>query len=468
MKRCSLAFIASLALVGQAWAQVSPFPGPPQVPPAATTGGTPGGSSGQIQYNNAGAFGGLTDTQLTTHIDAFTSAQKGAVPASGGGTANFLRADGLWAVPPGGGAGGSPGGSNLQVQYNNAGVFAGLTDAALTARIINFTGTLSGSVKASGGGTTNFLRADGNWVAPTISGGNTGVWNDQSAVIGSSSNFLANVSRFNNIFFGEQSTKTAGYQTSPTGNISWMDMLLPNVMVGAQVASTATLGTSAVTGAARTSDERAAYGGPSGGSAGAYFFGVGDDSPGTDGPIALGANLVGIHRAGSGITLGTQIDINSVVANGCQPSSDGAFCATGASTAGALITSGAFNNPQAGWPNLATQDIGAGIVLSADANSAKPKFKAGIIIDFSAIRADLGPTISGAPSTVAINLPIPGHILWGGTTASVYSAIGTDSGGNLVVFARNSIVINGTNAVSCSSGINNSTARVVKGIVTAC
>ena len=38
-------------------------------------------------------------TTLTTLINAFTSALSGAVPASGGGTANFLRADGTWNVP---------------------------------------------------------------------------------------------------------------------------------------------------------------------------------------------------------------------------------------------------------------------------------------------------------------------------------------------------------------------------------
>lgn len=87
--------------------------------------GSPGGSNGQIQYNNAGAFGGLTDTQLTTHINTFTSLLSGAAPASGGGTTNYLRADGTWAAPPG--TGGSPGGSSGQIQYNNAGAFGGIS-----------------------------------------------------------------------------------------------------------------------------------------------------------------------------------------------------------------------------------------------------------------------------------------------------------------------------------------------------
>lgn len=43
----------------------------------------------------------------TALLNAFTSALKGLVPASGGGTTNFLRADGTWAAPPGGGATGT-------------------------------------------------------------------------------------------------------------------------------------------------------------------------------------------------------------------------------------------------------------------------------------------------------------------------------------------------------------------------
>lgn len=38
----------------------------------------------------------LTKTQLTTLINTFTSSLSGAAPASGGGTINFLRADGSW------------------------------------------------------------------------------------------------------------------------------------------------------------------------------------------------------------------------------------------------------------------------------------------------------------------------------------------------------------------------------------
>ena len=50
----------------------------------------------------------LTKAQLTTLINAFTSSLSGATPASGGGTSNFLRADGTWAAPPSGATGANP------------------------------------------------------------------------------------------------------------------------------------------------------------------------------------------------------------------------------------------------------------------------------------------------------------------------------------------------------------------------
>lgn len=48
----------------------------------------------------------LTVTQVTAMLNVFTSALQGLVPASGGGTTTFLRADGIFAAPPGGGGSG--------------------------------------------------------------------------------------------------------------------------------------------------------------------------------------------------------------------------------------------------------------------------------------------------------------------------------------------------------------------------
>jgi hypothetical protein len=49
----------------------------------------------------AGNVEDLSATQATALLDTFTSSLKGVAPASGGGTANYLRADGTWASPPG-------------------------------------------------------------------------------------------------------------------------------------------------------------------------------------------------------------------------------------------------------------------------------------------------------------------------------------------------------------------------------
>jgi hypothetical protein len=77
-----------------------------------------------------GAPEDLTGTQATALLDTFTSGAKGLTPASGGGTTNFLRADGTWAAPAGGG-GGSPGGASGEIQYNDGGAFAGAADVEI-------------------------------------------------------------------------------------------------------------------------------------------------------------------------------------------------------------------------------------------------------------------------------------------------------------------------------------------------
>lgn len=50
----------------------------------------------------------LTMPQVTAMLHEFTTGLQGVVPASGGGTTNFLRADGSWSAPAGGSGGASP------------------------------------------------------------------------------------------------------------------------------------------------------------------------------------------------------------------------------------------------------------------------------------------------------------------------------------------------------------------------
>src|SRR6516164_5451498 len=96
-----------------------------------------------------------TVAQLTATLGVFSSVLQGVVPASGGGTTTFLRADGSWASPSS--ASGITGGTVHGVA---------ITTAALNV----FTTALQGLTPASGGGTTNFLRADGSWAVPPSGG----------------------------------------------------------------------------------------------------------------------------------------------------------------------------------------------------------------------------------------------------------------------------------------------------------
>lgn len=152
--------------------------------------------------NNTGSAAtpvALSQAQLTAMIQNFSAALSGDVPASGGGAVNYLRADGTWATPPGnpppvtsvfGRTGAVVAATNdyafaqiagqatlaqLPTQTNNTvlGNVSGssttpvaLTQAQLTALVNQFTPALAGDVPASGGGTANFLRADGTWQAP--------------------------------------------------------------------------------------------------------------------------------------------------------------------------------------------------------------------------------------------------------------------------------------------------------------
>jgi hypothetical protein len=110
--------------------------------------------------NNTGSAAtpiAMTGTQATALLNNFTTSLKGLAPASGGGTTNFLRADGTWAAPSGGT------GTNISYTASTRAV-ASSTGAGFTFPLV--TSTEAGLAPLSGGGTTNFLRADGTWAAP--------------------------------------------------------------------------------------------------------------------------------------------------------------------------------------------------------------------------------------------------------------------------------------------------------------
>jgi len=114
----------------------------------------------------------LTPTQVTADLNLFSSSLQGLAPASGGGTTNFLRADGTWAAPGGGGSGTVNSGTQYQLAYyaTTGTAVSGLTTGtsgqvlALSAGLIPTWTTLSTSTTLTniGAATTSATLANAN------------------------------------------------------------------------------------------------------------------------------------------------------------------------------------------------------------------------------------------------------------------------------------------------------------------
>ena len=103
----------------------------------------------------------------TTNLDASVSAH-GLLPKLSGVVTEVLLGDGTWGV--------------LATDLGYVAATRDLTSSTGTAvNLPLFTDTEDGLTPASGGGTTNFLRADGTWAAPSGGGGGSGL--DQPAVM---------------------------------------------------------------------------------------------------------------------------------------------------------------------------------------------------------------------------------------------------------------------------------------------
>ena len=213
-------------------------------------------SKGIITAISSGSAGGVTSVSATAPIQTsgstgaitlsaalFGTSNSGVVPASGGGTTNYLRADGTWAAPPGTGISSITGtapitasttsgattvgftvpGSSGQHIYNNAGVLAGdpivisngtgqltlgsgtsamtLIGAAPAATgagaALNITGSPGGSTSGNGGPVIlqGGSSSSGNGGAITLStgaGGGSGTAGVFSIDIASTRTFLIN------------------------------------------------------------------------------------------------------------------------------------------------------------------------------------------------------------------------------------------------------------------------------------
>ena len=95
-----------------------------------------------------------SDTGTDATLPLFSSTIAGLTPLSGGGSVNYLRADGTWATPPG---------TATNLGYTQA--TSTITSSTGTGVALpTFTSTINGLVPYSGGGTQKFLRADGSWI----------------------------------------------------------------------------------------------------------------------------------------------------------------------------------------------------------------------------------------------------------------------------------------------------------------
>lgn len=103
----------------------------------------------------------LTGTQATTLLDVFTSALKGVAPASGGGTTNYLRADGTWTAPTAVVGDGDKG--EITITGGVWTVDATATQVANKAPLASptFTGTVNLPASTTSAGTAPFKAATG-------------------------------------------------------------------------------------------------------------------------------------------------------------------------------------------------------------------------------------------------------------------------------------------------------------------
>ena len=136
-----------------------------------------GGANTQLQFNANGVFGGIPN--VTWNGSILSLGDITALNIGGGIDGYFLQTDGAgnltWTAGGGGGGNGSPGGSNTEVQFNNAGSFGG--DAGFTYN-----------------STTNQLHVTGNILSINyVASGNVNATN----VIGNFTGDGSNISNIN-------------------------------------------------------------------------------------------------------------------------------------------------------------------------------------------------------------------------------------------------------------------------------
>jgi hypothetical protein len=221
--------------------------------------GVVGGANTQIQYNNAGNFGGssgLTWNGSTGVLSTLNlSVSSGAtiygntaltnLNVAGNLTSNNIFTDNYYYANGyvfSGGGNGTPGGSNTQVQFNNNGVFGGNTGFTFnkTTGLFNITGNISGGNLVTGGqvvasgnvssgtglSTGGFLSVDGtaDLHDTTVTGNLSATGNITATNLGNISSINLTGSNSNVLYGNGVFAAVAG--GANTGNVTFSDQVV--------------------------------------------------------------------------------------------------------------------------------------------------------------------------------------------------------------------------------------------------
>ena len=430
--------------------------------------GVPGGTNTQIQFNNAGSFGGASGftfnnaTGLMTvpntsvgNITAISSlitlgtANLGAVSnvTITGGSANYVLAtDGAgnlsWVAQTAGG-GGTPGGSNTQVQYNNSGNFAGSPNFTFNAA----TGALTANTfVGSGANLSNISAANVIGI----------VANATHATIADSANSVAGANVSGTVANATYATSagtatTAGTANSVAGaNVSGT---VANATYATSAGTATTAGTaSSVAGANVTGP--VAYATTANSVAGANVSGTVANATrattaGTANSVA-GANVSGPVAYATTANSVAGANVSGTVAN-----------ATYATSAGTATTAGTANSVAganvSGTVANATYATSAGIAATVTTATQPNITSVGNLTSLDVIGiSNLGPvgniTISGGTNGYVLQTDGAGHLSWTAQTGN--GGNGVPGGSNTQVQFNNSGNFGGSSNFTFDSSSN--------------